>query len=70
MSVPHKILSVNIIDALSSSADHGFMNEAASHRVLVTYLSAYGIEHAPAEVALRAVELDLAAETAAAWKEK
>jgi uncharacterized protein YbjT (DUF2867 family) len=27
----------------------------------VTYLSAYGIEHAPAEVALRAVELDLAA---------
>ena len=25
----------------------------------VTYLSAYGIEHAPAEVALRAVELDL-----------
>ena len=27
----------------------------------VTYLSAYGTEHAPAEVALRAVELDLAA---------
>jgi uncharacterized protein YbjT (DUF2867 family) len=27
----------------------------------VTYLSAYGIEHGPAEVALRAVELDLAA---------
>jgi uncharacterized protein YbjT (DUF2867 family) len=27
----------------------------------VTYLSAYGIEHAPAAVALRAVELDLAA---------
>jgi len=26
----------------------------------VTYLSAYGMEHAPAEVALRAVELDLA----------
>src|SRR5580692_18096 len=25
----------------------------------ITYLSAYGIEHAPAEVALRAVELDL-----------
>jgi uncharacterized protein YbjT (DUF2867 family) len=25
----------------------------------VTYLSAYGVEHAPAEVALRAVELDL-----------
>ena len=27
----------------------------------ITYLSAYGMEHAPAEVALRAVELDLAA---------
>jgi uncharacterized protein YbjT (DUF2867 family) len=27
----------------------------------VTYLSAYGMEHAPAQVALRAVELDLAA---------
>ena len=27
----------------------------------VTYLSAYGTEHAPPEVALRAVELDLAA---------
>jgi uncharacterized protein YbjT (DUF2867 family) len=27
----------------------------------VTYLSAYGMEHAPAEAALRAVELDLAA---------
>jgi uncharacterized protein YbjT (DUF2867 family) len=27
----------------------------------VTYLSAYGMEHAPAEVALRAVEVDLAA---------
>jgi uncharacterized protein YbjT (DUF2867 family) len=27
----------------------------------VTYLSAYGMEHAPAEVAMRAVELDLAA---------
>jgi uncharacterized protein YbjT (DUF2867 family) len=26
----------------------------------VTYLSAYGIEHAPPQVALRAVELDLA----------
>ena len=29
----------------------------------VTYLSAYGIEHAPAEVALRAVELDLLSRT-------
>ena len=145
MSVPHKRLSFNIIEVLSSSADHEFMNEAASHRVLVlgatgktgsrvasklsergvsvrtaartgaeahfdwddpatfepavhgasgvyvvspvmrtdfagvvsrfldqaervgvrhvTYLSAYGIEHAPAEVALRAVELDLIART-------
>jgi uncharacterized protein YbjT (DUF2867 family) len=29
----------------------------------VTYLSAYGMEHAPAEVALRAVELDLESRT-------
>ena len=29
----------------------------------VTYLSAYGIEHAPPQVALRAVELDLASRT-------
>jgi uncharacterized protein YbjT (DUF2867 family) len=32
----------------------------------VTYLSAYGTEHAPAEVALRAVELDLAARSSLA----
>jgi uncharacterized protein YbjT (DUF2867 family) len=32
----------------------------------VTYLSAYGMEHAPAEVALRAVELDLAARSSLA----
>ena len=35
MSVLHKRLSVNIIESLRSSANHGFMNEAASHRVLV-----------------------------------
>jgi uncharacterized protein YbjT (DUF2867 family) len=145
MSVSHKKLRVNIIDPLKPSADHGFMNEPASHRVLVlgatgktgsrvasklskrrvsvrtaarkgaearfdwddpatfepalrgssavylvspvmrtdfagvvsrfldhaervgvrhvTYLSAYGMEHATAEVALRAVELDLLSRT-------
>jgi uncharacterized protein YbjT (DUF2867 family) len=39
-----------------------FLDEAERAGVQhVTYLSAYGIEHAPPEVALRAVELDLAA---------
>lgn len=39
-----------------------FLDEAEQAGVRhVTYLSAYGIEHAPPEVALRAVELDLAA---------
>ncbi|TYL43661.1 NmrA family NAD(P)-binding protein [Dickeya sp. ws52] len=38
-----------------------FLDEAERAGVRhVTYLSAYGMEHAPAEVALRAVELDLA----------
>ena len=38
-----------------------FLDEAERAGVRnVTYLSAYGVEHAPAEVALRAVELDLA----------
>jgi uncharacterized protein YbjT (DUF2867 family) len=38
-----------------------FLDEAELAGVRhITYLSAYGIEHAPAEVALRAVELDLA----------
>ncbi|MDR3615384.1 MAG: NAD(P)H-binding protein [Candidatus Obscuribacterales bacterium] len=42
-----------------------FLDEAERVGVRhVTYLSAYGIEHAPAEVALRAVELDLASRTA------
>jgi uncharacterized protein YbjT (DUF2867 family) len=37
-----------------------FLDQAEQASVRnVTYLSAYGIEHAPAEVALRAVELDL-----------
>ena len=38
-----------------------FLDEAEGAGVKhVTYLSAYGVEHAPPEVALRAVELDLA----------
>jgi uncharacterized protein YbjT (DUF2867 family) len=38
----------------------GFLDQAERAGVQhVTYLSAYGMEHAPAEVALRAVELDL-----------
>ena len=37
-----------------------FLDQAGQAGVQhVTYLSAYGMEHAPAEVALRAVELDL-----------
>ena len=41
-----------------------FLNEAEQAGVRhVTYLSAYGVEHAPPEVALRAVELDLASRT-------
>jgi uncharacterized protein YbjT (DUF2867 family) len=42
-----------------------FLDEAERAGVRhVTFLSAYGMEHAPAEVALRAVELDLASRTA------
>jgi uncharacterized protein YbjT (DUF2867 family) len=38
----------------------GFLDQAERAGVQnVTYLSAYGMDHAPAEVALRAVELDL-----------
>ncbi|MBB6248994.1 NmrA family NAD(P)-binding protein [Rhodanobacter sp. A1T4] len=41
-----------------------FLDEAERAGVRnITYLSAYGVEHAPAEMALRAVELDLAART-------
>jgi uncharacterized protein YbjT (DUF2867 family) len=41
-----------------------FLDEAEQAGVRhVTYLSAYGIEYAPPEVALRAVELDLASRT-------
>ena len=41
-----------------------FLDEAERAGVRhVTYLSAYGVEHAPPEVALRAVELDLASRT-------
>jgi hypothetical protein len=35
MSVPHNKMSVNSIDPLNPSADHGHMDEAASQRVLV-----------------------------------
>jgi uncharacterized protein YbjT (DUF2867 family) len=38
----------------------GFLDQAEQAGVQnITYLSAHGVEHAPAEVALRAVELDL-----------
>jgi uncharacterized protein YbjT (DUF2867 family) len=41
-----------------------FLDEAERARVRhVTFLSAYGVEHVPPEVALRAVELDLALRT-------
>lgn len=44
-----------------------FLDEAERAGVRhVTYLSAYGIEYAPPEVALRAVELDLASRTSLA----
>jgi len=35
MSVPHNKMSVNSIDPLNLSADHGHMDEAASQRALV-----------------------------------
>jgi uncharacterized protein YbjT (DUF2867 family) len=41
-----------------------FLDEAERARVRhITYLSAYGADHAPPEMALRAVELDLASRT-------
>jgi uncharacterized protein YbjT (DUF2867 family) len=41
-----------------------FLDEAERAGVRnITYLSAYGVEHAPPEMALRAVELDLASRT-------
>ena len=41
-----------------------FLDEAERAGIRhVTYLSAYGVEHAPPEMALRAVELDLASRT-------
>lgn len=41
-----------LVSDFLDQAEHAFVQN-------VTYLSAYGMEHAPAEVALRAVELDL-----------
>ena len=46
----------NIVAQFLDEAEHAGVRH-------VTYLSAYGMEHAPAEVALRAVELDLASRT-------
>jgi uncharacterized protein YbjT (DUF2867 family) len=50
------ILRIDFVDLVGRFLDQA---ERAGVRH-VTYLSAYGMEHAPAEVALRAVELDLA----------
>jgi uncharacterized protein YbjT (DUF2867 family) len=50
------VMRVDFADVVSQ-----FLDEAEGAGVKhVTYLSAYGVEHAPPEVALRAVELDLA----------
>jgi uncharacterized protein YbjT (DUF2867 family) len=50
------VMRVDFPDVVSQ-----FLDEAEGAGVKhVTYLSAYGVEHAPPEVALRAVELDLA----------
>jgi|ERR1700678_2800613 len=50
------VMCVDFADVVSK-----FLDEAEGARVRhVTYLSAYGAEHAPPEMALRAVELDLA----------
>jgi len=47
-----------------AGAVSGFLDQAEQADVQnVTYLSAYGMEHAPAEVAHRAVELDLMSRT-------
>jgi uncharacterized protein YbjT (DUF2867 family) len=50
------VMRVDFADVVSQ-----FLDEAEGAGVKhVTYLSAYGVEHAPPEVALRAVELDVA----------
>jgi uncharacterized protein YbjT (DUF2867 family) len=49
------VLRVDFADDVSGFLDRA--ERAGVHHV--TYLSAYGVEHAPPEVALRAVELDL-----------
>jgi uncharacterized protein YbjT (DUF2867 family) len=54
------VMRVDFADVVSQ-----FLDEAEGAGVKhVTYLSAYGVEHAPPEVALRAVELDLASRKA------
>jgi uncharacterized protein YbjT (DUF2867 family) len=50
------VMRVDFADVVSEFLDEG-ERAGVKH---VTYLSAYGVEHAPPEVALRAVELDLA----------
>ena len=73
MSVPHKRFSVNIIDSLRSSADHGFMNESASHRILVLGATGKTGSRVASKLSERGVPVsfaEFAAETASAWKEK
>jgi uncharacterized protein YbjT (DUF2867 family) len=54
----HLVSPVMRVDFAGAVSD--FIDQAEQADVQnVTYLSAYGMEHAPAEVALRAVELDL-----------
>jgi uncharacterized protein YbjT (DUF2867 family) len=50
------VMRMDFADVVSQFLD-GAEGAGVKH---VTYLSAYGVEHAPREVALRAVELDLA----------
>lgn len=53
------VMRVDFADVVSR-----FLDEAERARVRhITFLSAYGMEYAPPEVALRAVELDLASRT-------
>jgi uncharacterized protein YbjT (DUF2867 family) len=49
------VMRVDFAGAVSDFIDQAEQADVQN----VTYLSAYGMEHAPAEVALRAVELDL-----------
>jgi len=57
------VLRTDFADVVSRFLDQ---SEHAGVRS-VTYLSAYGVEHAPADVALRAVELDLMSRSSLTW---